>query len=531
MASQSPPGRLPVNQSPVNQGHLPTVWPTVVHMLADAVRRCPERVAVVCDADSLTYREYGACVAGFALELQAMGVGEGDRVALLMNNSVDIAIATFAVQAAGAQVVPLNPAYTASELGPILRDAACRAIVCDVDVEATLAVATATTKDTAGVNVIRVGAGARRLTEWRASAELVARLPLPSAGSLSTLQYTGGTTGRSKGVNLLHAAVAINVSQREALLPTLAEQEIVLTVTPLFHVYAVSMGLYLAAWSRNTLVILPRFRPDSLLEAIERYRVTLFCASPTILIGLMRHERFELTDFGTLRICFSGSAALAESTMREWESRTACPVCEGYGQTEAGPVLTYNPSNGLRKIASVGMAVPDTQVEIVDLETGANKLAPGEAGEIRAQGPQIMRDYRNLPKETAEALRDGWLYTGDIGELDADGYLFIRDRKKEMVIVSGYNVFPREVEEVLHAHPQVADAGVVGVPDDYRGERLVAWVVPAAEALKPDLLFEYLAQHLVGYKIPHEVHIVQELPRTPIGKLDRNGLRELAASR
>lgn len=507
---------------------MPAVWPTVVHMLADAVRCCPERIAVVCGDDELDYRAYGACVAGFALELQVMGVGEGDRVALLMNNSVDIAIATFAVQAAGAQVVPLNPAYTASELGPILQDAACRAVVCDVEVEATLAVAV---KDAQSVDVIRVGAGARRLTAWRTQSELVARLPLPSARSLSTLQYTGGTTGRSKGVNLVHGAVAVNVSQREALLPTRVEQESVLTVTPLFHVYAVSMGLYLAAWSRNTLVILPRYRPEWVLEAIERHRVTLFSASPTILIGLMRHERFALTDLSTLRICFSGSAALAEATMREWEARTGCPICEGYGQTEAGPVLTYNPSNGVRKIASVGTAVPDTIVEIVDVETGSRKLALGEAGEIRAQGPQVMSGYRNLPEETAEALRDGWLYTGDIGELDADGYLFIRDRKKEMVVVSGYNVFPREVEEVLHAHPDVADAGVVGVPDDYRGERLIAWVVPAVETLRPDTLIDYLAVHLVRYKIPQAVHMVDELPRTPIGKLDRNRLRQCAAAR
>jgi len=497
-------------------------------MLADAVRRCPDRIAVVCGDDELDYRAYGACVAGFALELQAMGLGEGDRVALLMNNSVDIAIATFAVQSAGAQVVPLNPAYTASELGPILQNAVCKAVVCDVEVEATL---TAAVKTAPRIEVIRIGAGARRLTEWHAQTDLAARLPLPQAQTLSTLQYTGGTTGRSKGVDLMHRAVAVNVSQREALLPTLAERESVLAVTPLFHVYAVSMGLYLAVWSRNTLVILPRYRPELVLEAIERHRVTLFSASPTILIGLMRHERFELTDLSTLRVCFSGSAALAEATMREWESRTGCPICEGYGQTEAGPVLTYNPSDGPRKIASVGVPVPGTLVEIVDVETGSRKLALGEPGEIRAQGPQVMSGYRNLPAETAEALREGWLYTGDIGELDVDGYLFIRDRKKEMVIVSGYNVFPREVEEVLYAHPHVADAGVVGVPDDYRGEQLVAWVVPAVETLLPASLLDYLAKHLVRYKIPRTLHVVEELPRTPVGKLDRNRLRELAASK
>ncbi|MFK7964026.1 MAG: AMP-binding protein [Burkholderiaceae bacterium] len=511
----------------MSQTALPTVWPTVVHMLVSAVQRSPERTAVVCGDEALSYQAYGACVAGFALELQAKGVSKGDRVALLMGNSLDIAIATFAVQAAGGQVVPLNPAYTASELGPILQDAACRLIVCDVEVGATLATAI---EEHELAEVVRVGEGARRLTAWQAEPELAAQLPLPDADWLSTLQYTGGTTGRAKGVNLTHAAVAINVSQREALLPTRIEQDCVLTVTPLFHVYAVSMGLYLAAWSRNTLVILPRYRPDWVLKAIERHLVTLFSASPTILIGLLKHEQFDQTDLNSLRLCFSGSAALAEATMREWETRTACPICEGYGQTEAGPVLTYNPANGLRKLASVGKAVPDTLIEIVDLETGEQPLATGEAGEIRARGPQIMSDYRNLPTETAAALRDGWLYTGDIGELDADGYLYIRDRKKEMAIVSGYNVFPREVEEVLHAHPQVADAGVVGMPDDYRGERLVAWVVRANELLTEAVLLDYLSEHLVRYKIPSTVHWASDLPRTPVGKLDRNALRELAAS-
>jgi len=512
----------------MKQTPMPTIWPTVVHMLAEAVRCCPNRIALICGKDKLDYESYGACVAGFALELQETGVGQGERVALLMNNSVDIAIATFAVQAAGAQVVPLNPAYTASELTPILQDAGCTTIVCDVEVEATLSLAF---KDAQLANVIAVGADARRLTEWRGQTELAARLPLPCVHSLSTLQYTGGTTGRAKGVNLLHAAVAINVSQREALLPTRSEQEIVLTVTPLFHVYAVSMGLYLSAWSRNTLVILPRYRPELALGAIKQHSVTLFAASPTILIGLMSHERFEPDELKTLTVCFSGSAALAEATMREWEKRTGCPICEGYGQTEAGPVLTYNPSKGKRKIASVGKAVPDTVIEIVDVETGSRKLASGEVGEIRAKGPQVMMGYRNLPTESAEALRNGWLYTGDIGELDADGYLFIRDRKKEMVIVSGYNVFPREVEEVLHAHPEVADVGVVGVPDDYRGEQLVAWVVPAVETLKPDALPDYLAQHLVRYKIPQTIYVVNELPRTPVGKLDRNRLRQFAADK
>ncbi len=191
----------------------------------------------------------------------------------------------------------------------------------------------------------------------------------------------------------------------------------------------------------------------------------------------MGHENFATTNFSSLALCFSGASALPAETMRRWEAATNCKICEGYGQSEAGPVLTFNPREGTRKHGSVGVATPRTDIEIVDLGTGTTVLATGEPGEIRARGPQIMTGYRNRPEETAAALKDGWLYTGDIGSLDSDGYLFIRDRKKDMAIVGGFNVYPREVEEVLCAHPAVAEAAVIGVPDSYRGEALVSYVV------------------------------------------------------
>ncbi len=503
---------------------LPKVWPSVVHMLDDAARRRPDARAVVCGDEALDYREYAACVAGFALELNAAGVGRGARVALVMANSIDIAIATFAVQAAGAQVVPLNPAYTASELGPMLADADPAAVVYDSDTAPVLR-ALVTHLDPA--RCIEIGPGARRLTTWRSDPHLATRLPLPRTDDPSTLQYTGGTTGRSKGVELLHRAVAVNVSQREALLPTEPDAERVLAITPLFHVYAVAMGLYLAAYARAALVIVPRYRPQAVLEAIERERITLLGASPTILTGLMACEVFATTDLGSLKLCYSGASALPEATLRRWQDATGCPVVEGYGQSEAGPVLSYNPHHGVQKVGSVGVPVPGTRIEIVDTDTGREVQPAGALGEIRAQGPQLMRGYRNLPEETAVALRDGWLYTGDIGELDADGYLTIRDRKKEMVIVGGFNVYPREVEDALHAHPQVREAAVVGVPDAYRGEALVASVVLAADGAASEAeLLAHLAQRLVKYKLPKAVRIVEALPKTSVGKVDKNRLRE-----
>lgn len=506
---------------------MPHVWPTVVHMLADAAQRAPEHAALVCGDETLSYRQYAACVSGLAHELRTLGVGPGTRVVLVMSNSPDIAIATFAVQAAGAQVVPLNPAYTGAELEPMLDNAQALAILYDSAAARTLAPLLSRFGPQCA---IEVGAGARRFTQWQAEPALAATLPLPDADSLSTLQYTGGTTGRSKGVDLLHRSVAINVSQREALFPTEPEAERVLAITPLFHVYAVAMGLYLACYCRATLVIVPKYRPDAVLDAIQRHRITLMSGSPTIFIGLMAYEGFGRYDLGSLRACSSGASALSAQTLQRWESATGCTVSEGYGQSESGPVLSYNPRHGKRRLGSVGVAVPDTEIQIVDTETGTRILPPGEVGEIRVRGPQIMQGYRGQPEATAQALRDGWLYTTDIGELDDEGYLHIRDRKKEMVIVGGFNVYPREVEDALGTHPDVVEAGVVGVADAYRGEALVAWVVTRNPALTAQAVTDHLAGRLSKYKIPREVRFVATLPKTSIGKLDKNQLRRDTAA-
>lgn len=502
---------------------LPQVWPTVIHMLADAARAAPAGEALRCDGEVLDYQGFAACASGLAHELQAMDAGTGSRVILLMANSIDIAIATFGVQAAGAQVAPLNPAYSVHELAPIFEDAQAAAILYDIEVGDRIA---PLLERFAPDRRIAIGPGARRLTDWRDDPDLAKRLPLPNPEALSTLQYTGGTTGRSKGVNLTHRSVALNISQREALLPMTKDAERVLAITPLFHVYAVAMGLYLAVYCRASLVILKRYTPERVLQAVEQYRITLMSGSPTIFIGVMACDGFRQADLSSLRLCFSGAAALSEETLRRWETATGCIICEGYGQSESGPVLSFNPSKGRRKPGTVGIAVPGVQIEIVDVETGKVPMSRGELGEIRVAGEQIMQGYRNLPEQTAEALRDGWLFTGDIGRIDADGYLSICDRKKEMAIVGGFNVYPREVEEALFTHPDIREAAVVGVPDEYRGEALVAFVIVAADsAVGAPVLLDYLDERLVRYKIPREIRIVETLPKTTVGKLDRKQLR------
>jgi long-chain acyl-CoA synthetase len=502
---------------------MPRVHPTVVHMLAAAAEDAPDREALVCGTDRLSYAAYARCVAGFARELRSLGAA-GERVAVVLPNSADVAVATFAVHAAGAQCAALNPGYTRHELSPILEDARPRIAV----VEAGGPADDPAMLGAAGVrSVVRIGPGDRRLTAWAdGSGPGIGPDLLPDPGAPATLQYTGGTTGRSKGVELTHRAVSTNVSQREALLPAVPGGERVLSVAPLYHVYAVAMGLHLAAYARSTLVVMPRYRPDDLLRLLVDERITLFAGNPTLFIGLMASPAFASARFPDLRLCFSGSAALPEETLRRWEAATGVPVCEGYGQTEAGPVLTYNPADGVRKPGTVGVPLPLTEVQVVDAETGTRVLPPGEPGEIRARGPQLMTRYRGLPAETAAALRDGWLHTGDVGEFDADGYLTIRDRLKDMIVSGGFNVYPREVEEALHCHPAVLEAAVIGRPDAYRGEAAEAVVVlREGSVADADELLEHCRGRLARYKVPASVRFAGRLPRTPVGKIDKVALR------
>jgi long-chain acyl-CoA synthetase len=495
---------------------------TVVHMLAEAARRAPQAEALVSGERRFSYADYVSCAAGFARELEALGA-RGERVATVLGNSIEACVAAFGALAAGAQHVPLNPLYSPRELDLMLRDAAPCALVVEAALEASVAPLAAA----AGVpHVIVTGPGHRLLDAWREGALQPGNFP--DREDLALLQYTGGTTGRPKGVNLTHRAIATNVAQREGLLPTRAGERI-LCMMPVSHSYGMAMGLFLAAYCGGALVLLPRYVPEDVLAAVERERISVFPGSPTVFTGLMAHPRFAATDWSTVHTCYSGAAALPEQTLRRWRDAVGAPVYEGYGQTEAGPVLSFNPVRGAVKPGSVGIPLPQTEIQIVEVENGTRILPAGERGEIRARGPQIMQGYRNLPEETAQTLRDGWLYTGDIGEFDAEGYLYIRDRKKDMLIVGGYNVYPRELEEVLVMHAAVLDAAVVGVRDEYRGELPVAFVAlrPGARADGEELLAHCRA-NLARYKVPARIRIVEALPKTSVAKTDKKSLRQWA---
>ncbi len=497
---------------------------SLVDLLKLAATSAPDAEALVHGDVRLSYRDYWRSVAALAARLRSVGPADG-RVAVLLPNGSDLCIASFGVQAAGYQLVPLNPLYTGHELRPILHDASPFAVIYAADARATVEPLLAEL-----LNCLSIELGEGNPLRDSATAD-EQYMPKLDPDRFAMLQYTGGTSGKAKGVNLTHRSLAANVAQREALLPTAIGTERVLALTPLYHAYATAMGLYLAANCQGTLVILPRYTPDLALDAITRHRITLFLGAPTIFNALVAHDATPNADLSSLRLCFSGAAPLSADTLRRWEAMTGRAICEGYGMTEAGPVLTFNPAQGIRKAGSAGIPVPWTDLQIVDVETGTHVLAQGESGEIRVRGPQLMHGYRNRPDETAAALRDGWLYTGDIGALDDDGYLFIRDRKKEMVIVSGFNVYPREVEDALLSHSSILEAAVVGRPDDQRGECLIAFV-----ALKPsstvtsEALIQHISARLVRYKLPAEIRFLTAVPKTAVGKVDKFAVKALATA-
>jgi long-chain acyl-CoA synthetase len=498
-----------------------TAHATTVHLLQNAIARWSSREAVVCGEERLSYAQYGGCAAALAQELLDKDA-RGRRIALVLANGVDICIAMFAVHAASAQAVPLNPLYTARELGVILEDAAPQVVIYD---SISAPVIEPLIASSGARFTIKLGPPpGRRLAEPALRASLPA--PLPDPESLATLQYTGGTTGRPKGVNLSHRAVAINVAQRDALLPTGVGGERILCAMPLFHSYAVAMCLHNAANCGGALVILPRFTPEALFDLMVKERITILAGSPTIFTALIKNERFSAAHFASLRMSYSGAAPLPEGLLRRWEEATRAPVLEGYGQSESGPVLSFNPLHGVRKPQSVGVPLPMTEIQIVGANGPDTVLESGCIGEIRARGPQIMQGYRNRPEETAQALRSGWLYTGDLGEFDSEGYLYIRDRKKDMVLVSGFNVYTREVEEVLCLHPAVQEAAVIGVPNEDKGALIRAFVVPReTEALSAQMLDSHCRANLAAYKVPRDYSFLDRLPKTAAGKTDKNRLR------
>ena len=497
---------------------------TLVHMFWHAVERKPDTVAVIYQDRSITYRDFGRAVNGLAGLLESLKLEPGPIV-LMMANSIEMDIALMAVMSTGAQVAPVNPFFHVGEACKVLDGFGPQAILCQPSVsEKAHEVA-----EKIGVKHV-IDLSYETLAQWCSDAGLDSPpAKMPRADDLALSIFTGGSTGVPKGVNHTHRGLMWSLIQHVSVWPIPFGTGVFLNVAPMFHIWGLAYATWVPIFTAGTLVMMPKYDPDEVVKALAEHRVSVFAGGPApIYMGLLRSPLFDQVDLSALKYCPSGGAPCPEDLHREWLKRTGCPLLEGWGMSEGAP-FCLNSYDRQRKLLSVGNPVPETEVEVVDLETGTRLLPMGEAGEVRVRGPQMMTGYHNKPEETAYALRDGYMYTGDIGYVDADGFLFLVDRKKDMVIVGGYNVYPREIDEVLFNHPAVHEAATVGKPDDRLGEVVVAFVsVKAGAALDEEEFFAYCKENLVKYKRPVEVHFIDALPRTGTNKIDRMKLRAMA---
>jgi len=342
------------------------------------------------------------------------------------------------------------------------------------------------------------------------------------------LLYTGGTTGLSKGVMLTHANLSANVQQFVSWFPDLEPgKERIVGNFPFFHSAGFTAIQNFSIWQANEIILVPRPEPKINIEILKKYKPTFLPGVPTIFVGLLADPNFRKLNFSSVKGFFSGAAPLAAETIRDLKQLTGADMCEVYGLTENAPIATATPWGGKIKPGTVGCPVPDTDIKIVDMADGATEMPTGEAGEILIKGPQVMKGYYKKSKETAKSLKDGWFFTGDIGKFDDEGYLTIVDRKKDMIIAGGFNIYPVELDNVLFGHPKILEACTIGIPDPYRGETVKAFVVvKKGEALTDIEVMDYCRQHLTAYKIPKLIEFVEELPKSAVGKILRRELRD-----
>jgi long-chain acyl-CoA synthetase len=501
---------------------------SLVHMLWHAVESRPHGVAVIYLDRSITYRDFGRASNGLAALLGSLGLGPGPIV-IMMPNSIEMDVALMAVMSLGAQVAPVNPFFTAAEVCKVLHGFGAQAIVCD---RSTRDKANAVAEKLGVAHVVTVGDGGESLSQWTTDARLDARpAKMPQADDLALSIFTGGTTGVPKGVDHTHRGLMWGLTQHVSVWPIPFGEGVFLNVAPMFHIWGLTYAAWVPIFTAGTLVMIPKYDPDEVVKGLARHRVSIFAGGPApIYMGLLRSPLFDKVDLSALKYCPSGGAPCPADLHREWLERTGCPLLEGWGMSEGAP-FCLNRYDGERKLLSVGNPVPETEVEVVDLETGTRVLPMGEAGEVRVRGPQMMIGYHNNPEETSYALRGGYMYTGDIGYVDRDGFLFLVDRKKEMIIVGGYNVYPREIDEVLFNHPAIREAATVGKRDDRLGEVVVAFVaVKSGAELDEAGFFDYCKENLVKYKRPVEVTFIDALPRTGTNKIDRIALRAMTTA-
>jgi acyl-CoA synthetase (AMP-forming)/AMP-acid ligase II len=497
---------------------------TLHDRLRASAREVGAKPALIQGDTSVSFSDLDARADRLAGALGRRGIGTGDRVTIFMPNSIAFVVAFCGVLRAGAVVNPINALSKEREVRHQVEDSGAKAVL----YHEALAAAVDPVRGELGGRVF-VMAGANAPAGVERFDDLVAEpgpFAAPAVGmdDLAALPYTSGTTGFPKGVMLTHRNLAANQQQFFAAVPV-RRDDVFLNVLPFFHIYAMNLLMSGAISLGATQIVMARFDMVEYLTLLERHRATVCFIVPPIVLGLAMHPEVDKHDLSSVRFFFSGAAPLAPDPARRLVARTGKPIIQGYGLTETSPVTHANPIASA-VLESIGPVVPGTEDKIVDLETGTRTLAIGQTGEIAVRGPQVMRGYWNKPTDTADVIRDGWFHTGDVGKKDERGYVFIVDRKKEFIKYKGFGVGPAEVEAVLCEHPAVADAGVIGKPDDEAGEIPKAFV-----QLRPDTsvtaaeLMDFVKARLSDYKRVREVEFIEKVPRTASGKILR---RELA---
>ncbi|MFT6350453.1 MAG: long-chain acyl-CoA synthetase [Psychromonas sp.] len=532
----------------------PDRYSSVVDIFEQSIEKYSANVSYINMGKSITFAELDVLSRDFAAYLQNSGLKKGAAVAIMLPNLIQYPVALFGILRAGMTVVNVNPLYTPRELQHQLTDSNTKAIVIVDNVANTLS---EVIKDTAVETVILTSVGdmlsplKKVLTNFAVKhvKKLIPAFDLPNAvkfltvlkqghkqsyqrpeitgEDLAFLQYTGGTTGVSKGAMLTHRNIVANLEQTSIILENIMEpgKELVVTALPLYHIFALQGNCltYMKFGSPNLLITNPRDMVGFVAE-MAKYPFTVITGVNTLFNGLLNTPGFADLDFSGLKLALGGGAAVQRPVADRWQAVTGLVLLEGYGLTECCPTVTVNPPQLEAYKGSIGMPVPSTDIKLVDDE--GNEVAMGEAGEMLVKGPQVMKGYLNRPEATAEMMVDGWLATGDIATCDDDGFFYIVDRKKDMILVSGFNVFPNEIEEVAAMHQDVVEAAAIGVPHEVSGEIVKLVVVRKNKNLSEKDLIQHCRKHLTGYKVPKRVEFIEELPKSNVGKILRRELRD-----
>ena len=520
--------------------------------LQEAVRKNPNGIATLFVGAKIRYRELGRLVDRFADVLADLGVQKGDRVALILPNIPAYPIAHFAVMKLGGVLVPTNPLYVERELEYQLNDSGAETVVILDQLYPRLEKVRIRTP-VKNIILVRIQDflpkilgflyGLKNKSPVEPSQDedvheyrhlMQKSLPSVPAAAVSPddtaiFLYTGGTTGVSKGAVLTHRNLSVNVRQTRSWLWSIQDgKEIFLCVLPFFHSYGMTTALHLSTLTQSTMLLVPRFELADVVKQIKKHKPTIFCAVPSMYNAISRDPGISDSDVSSIRLCISGGAALPAAIQERFESLTGGKLVEGYGLSETSPVALVNPTHGHRKTGTIGVPIPDTLARVVDPESGETVPAQ-EVGELAIQGPQVMSGYWNMPQETEQVLREGWLRTGDMAVMDEEGFFAIVDRKKDLIISAGMNIYPREVEEVLHQHPKVVEAAVLGVPSKVREEIAKAFIVlEEGEELTKQEIIQFCQDKLAKYKVPKQIEIVEELPKSALGKVLKRVLKDEA---